>query len=87
MVLKSVSTAIICTTLLAWSGSSIADEYRPDESCVSTFLRRCFRRSRSGLRPNSRRFGSKQKWIAQAKAHWRARNRRPSPNSSRPKES
>jgi hypothetical protein len=31
MVLKSVSTAIICTTLLAWSGSSIADEYRPDE--------------------------------------------------------
>jgi hypothetical protein len=31
MVLKSVSTAILCTTLLAWSGASIAGEYRPDE--------------------------------------------------------
>ncbi len=31
MVLKSVSAAILCTTLLAWSGASIADEYRPDE--------------------------------------------------------
>jgi len=31
MVLKNVSTAIVCTTLLAWSSSSIADEYRPDE--------------------------------------------------------
>jgi hypothetical protein len=31
MILKSVSTAILCTTLLAWSGASIADEYRPDE--------------------------------------------------------
>jgi hypothetical protein len=31
MVLKYVGAAIICTTLLAWSSSSIADEYRPDE--------------------------------------------------------
>jgi|GraSoiStandDraft_54_1057290.scaffolds.fasta_scaffold52532_2 hypothetical protein len=31
MVLKNVFTAILCTTLLAWSGSSIADEYRADE--------------------------------------------------------
>ncbi len=31
MVLKNVSIAIICATLLAWSSSSIADEYRPDE--------------------------------------------------------
>jgi hypothetical protein len=31
MVLKNVFTVIICTTLLAWSGLSIADEYRPDQ--------------------------------------------------------
>jgi len=31
MVLKNVFAAIICATLLAWSGRSIADEYRPDE--------------------------------------------------------
>jgi hypothetical protein len=31
MVLKSVLAAVICTTLLAWSGRSVADEYRPDE--------------------------------------------------------
>jgi hypothetical protein len=31
MVLKNVCIAIICTTLLAWSSPSIADEYRPDE--------------------------------------------------------
>ena len=31
MVLKNVSAAILCTTLLVWSGASIADEYRPDE--------------------------------------------------------
>jgi len=28
---KNVLAAILCTTLLAWSGGSIADEYRPDE--------------------------------------------------------
>jgi len=31
MVLKNASIALICATLLAWSSSSIADEYRPDE--------------------------------------------------------
>ncbi len=31
MVLKNVGIAIICTTLLAWSSPSLADEYRPDE--------------------------------------------------------
>ena len=31
MVRKNVSAAILCTTLLAWSGVSTADEYRPDE--------------------------------------------------------
>ena len=31
MVLKNVFAAIICATLLSWSGRSIADEYRPDE--------------------------------------------------------
>jgi hypothetical protein len=31
MVLNKVSAAILCTTLLAWSGASNADEYRPDE--------------------------------------------------------
>ena len=31
MVLKNVSAAIVCTTLLAWSGLAAADEYRPDE--------------------------------------------------------
>ena len=31
MVLKNVSIALICATLLAWSSLSIADEYRPDE--------------------------------------------------------
>ena len=31
MVLKNVCIAISCTTLLAWSSPSIADEYRPDE--------------------------------------------------------
>jgi hypothetical protein len=31
MVLKSVFSAVICSTLLAWSGLSVADEYRPDE--------------------------------------------------------
>jgi hypothetical protein len=31
MVLKNVFAVILCTTLLAWSGSSIADEYRADE--------------------------------------------------------
>jgi hypothetical protein len=31
MVLKSVFIAIICTMLSAWSGLSMADEYRPDE--------------------------------------------------------
>jgi hypothetical protein len=28
---KNVFAAILCATLLAWSGGSIADEYRPDE--------------------------------------------------------
>ena len=31
MVLKSISAAIVCTTLLAWNGLAAADEYRPDE--------------------------------------------------------
>jgi hypothetical protein len=31
MVLKHFFTAAICTTLLAWSGPSIADQYRPSE--------------------------------------------------------
>jgi hypothetical protein len=31
MVLKNVFTALIATTLLAWSALAIADEYRPDE--------------------------------------------------------
>jgi hypothetical protein len=31
MVLKNVFAAIACTTLLAWSGVSAADEYRPDQ--------------------------------------------------------
>jgi hypothetical protein len=31
MVLKSVFAATICATLLAWSGLSAADEYRPDQ--------------------------------------------------------
>jgi len=31
MVLKNVGIAIICTTLLAWSSPSLADEYRPDD--------------------------------------------------------
>ncbi len=31
MVLKNVSIALICATLLTWSSLSIADEYRPDE--------------------------------------------------------
>jgi hypothetical protein len=28
---KKVSAAILCAALLAWSGASFADEYRPDE--------------------------------------------------------
>jgi hypothetical protein len=28
---KNVSAAILCAALLAWSGASFADEYRPDE--------------------------------------------------------
>jgi hypothetical protein len=31
MVPKNVGIAIICTTLLAWSSPSLADDYRPDE--------------------------------------------------------
>ena len=31
MVLKNVFAAIICATLLAWSGLAMADEYLPDE--------------------------------------------------------
>jgi hypothetical protein len=31
MAVKDVFAAIICTTLLAWSGLAAADEYRPDE--------------------------------------------------------
>jgi hypothetical protein len=31
MILKNVFTAVICAMLLAWSGLSMADEYRPDE--------------------------------------------------------
>ena len=31
MVLRNVFIAAICATTLAWSGVSIADEYRPDE--------------------------------------------------------
>ena len=31
MVLNSVFAATICATLLAWSGLSAADEYRPDQ--------------------------------------------------------
>jgi hypothetical protein len=31
MVLKNVSAAIMCTTLLASSGLAVANEYRPDE--------------------------------------------------------
>jgi hypothetical protein len=28
---KSVFAAVLCTTLMGWSGLTIADEYRPDE--------------------------------------------------------
>jgi hypothetical protein len=31
MVLRNIFTTIICATLLAWSGLSGADEYRPDQ--------------------------------------------------------
>jgi hypothetical protein len=31
VILKNVFAAILCATLLAWTGISIADEYRPDE--------------------------------------------------------
>ena len=31
MVLRNIFPAILCATTLAWSGLSIADEYRPDE--------------------------------------------------------
>jgi hypothetical protein len=31
MVLRNIFTIIICATVLAWGGLSIADEYRPDE--------------------------------------------------------
>jgi hypothetical protein len=31
MILKNLFIAMLCTTLLAWSGLSMADEYRPDE--------------------------------------------------------
>jgi hypothetical protein len=31
MVLKSLFIAVVCSALLAWSGLSVADEYRPDE--------------------------------------------------------
>jgi hypothetical protein len=31
MVLKHFFTAVICTTLLGWSGPSIADQYRPGD--------------------------------------------------------
>jgi hypothetical protein len=31
MVLRNVFAALICAELLAWSGASMADEYRPDE--------------------------------------------------------
>ena len=31
MILKNIFIAMLCTTLLAWSGLSTADEYRPDE--------------------------------------------------------
>jgi hypothetical protein len=31
MVLKNVLTAVICATLLAWSGLAVAEEYRPGE--------------------------------------------------------
>jgi len=31
MVLRNVFAAIICTTLLAWSGLAVADGYHPDE--------------------------------------------------------
>jgi hypothetical protein len=31
MVLKNVLTAIVCSALFAWSGLSMADEYRPGE--------------------------------------------------------
>ena len=31
MVLKNVFAAMVCATLLAWSGLSAADEYRPDQ--------------------------------------------------------
>ena len=31
MVLKNIFIAAMCATMLAWSGASVADEYRPDE--------------------------------------------------------
>ncbi|HYS90795.1 MAG TPA: hypothetical protein VEN78_38225 [Bradyrhizobium sp.] len=31
MILKNIFIAMLCTMLLAWSGLSMADEYRPDE--------------------------------------------------------
>ena len=31
MILKNIFIAMLCTTLLAWGGLSMADEYRPDE--------------------------------------------------------
>jgi hypothetical protein len=31
MILRNIFTAVLCTTLLTWSGLSMADEYRHDE--------------------------------------------------------
>jgi len=42
MILKNVFIAMLCTTLLAWSVLSMADEYRPDEFSPRTFRRRYF---------------------------------------------
>ena len=79
MVLKNVGIATICATLLAWSSSSIADEYRPDE-----FLRLDLSKALLSPKP----LGPPSEFApvqVEASVGPRARNRRPSPNSSRPR--
>ena len=78
MGLNKVFAAILGATLVAWSGMSVADEYRPGELLTSTSPRRCFRQTARTGRRNSSRSGSRRALNAPA------RRRPPAPHASPP---
>ena len=81
MILKNVFIAVLCTTLLAWSGLSIADEYRPDEFLGLDLSKAVLSPKRLGPASEFAPVAVEAQPIPEARAPRRAWNQRPMPKS------